>query len=239
MAKKKSQVKRIIDSQGKVRYYAEGKRISNQKGSKAWVRSEPEIGPRTRLTQQESDFLKRSLASKKTASQRLRFDGKFVDNVTGKLVQFLNLADKGEIRKQVNVKDFGDLQKILQKSVGGKTPRPIVSDQSKFAAWTTPNQARARTTFENVADIIETLNTSPIYKLMKFVVITKDGERLEGAKAKEYVRDYELDMVTKIQKKNGKVAFVKFNHFVIPNIAEKSVVWDEEEQEDPEPQYSA
>jgi len=238
MAKKKSQVKRIIDSQGKVRYYAEGKRISNQKGSKAWVRSEPEIGPRTRLTQEEADFLKRSLASKKAASQRARIDGKFLPRYIKETLKVLSLPNKGELKKQLPaVKDYGDLLKELQNAVG-KESRIITQDRDKTASYTTPNEKRARTNFESVVDIIDSLKTSSVYKFMDFVVITRSGQKLKGMAAMEYIRNWETDMLSKIMKKNKKTAFVRFNHMVKPNLLNREVEWDEEEQPEPEVQQS-
>jgi len=235
---KKQPIKRIIDSTGKARYYQGGKRLTASKGSKAWLRSEPEIGPRTRLTQAESDFLKRSLASKKSASQRLRFDGKFVDKLYQEVLKNRNLPSKGEVKKAFpSVKDFGDFQKTLQNIVGKKS-RSITQDSDKIVSYTTPNQKRARTSFESVVDIIESLQTSPVYQLMNFVVVTRDGRKLKGTAAMEYIRDWETDMLSKIMRKNKKVAFVRFNHLVTPNVIDKEIEWNEEEQPKPEEQQS-
>ena len=237
MAKKQS-IKRIIDSTGKARYYQGGKRLTASKGSKAWLRSEPEIGPRTRLTQAESDFLKRSLASKKSASQRLRFDGKFVDKLYQEVLKNRNLPSKGEVKKAFpSVKDFGDFQKTLQNIVGKKS-RAITQDKNKVVSYTTPNEKRARTSFDSVIDIIESLQTSPVYQLMNFVVVTKDGQKLKGNAALEYIRDWETNKLSEIMSKEKNVAFVRFNHLVTPNISAKEIVWDEEEQPEPEIQRS-
>lgn len=238
MAKKNQPIKRIIDSQGKPRYYQGGKRLTEAKGSRAWVKSEPEIGPRTRLTQAESDFLKRSLASKKSASQRLRFDGKFVPRYIQETMKVLSLPSKGEVKRQLPaVKDYGDLLKELQKAVG-KEPRIITLDKEKTASYTTPNEKRARTSFESVVDIIESLQTSNVYKFMDFVVRTRDGRKLKGMAAMEYIRDWETDMLSKIMRKNKNVAFVRFNHLVSPNVIDREVEWNEEEQPEPEVQQS-
>lgn len=238
MAKKNQPIKRIIDSTGKVRYYQGGKRLTEAKGSKVFMRAEPESGRRIRLTQREIDFQKRSLAAQKAASQRLRFDGKFVDKLYQEVLKNRNLPSKGEIKKILpSVKDFGDLKKTLQNIVGKKS-RSITQDEDKIVSYTTPNEKRARTSFDSVIDIVESLKTSPVYQLMQFVVITKDGQKLKGTAALEYIRDWETDKLAEIMFKNKNVAFVRFNHLVTPNIIDKEVVWNEEEQPKPQEQTS-
>ena len=232
---KKQPIKRIIDSTGKVRYYQGGKRLTEANGSKVFMRAEPESGRRIKLTQREIDFQKRSLAAQKSASQRLRFDGKFVHKV---YQEVLNLPSKGEIKKAFpSIKDFGDFEKTMQNIVGKKS-RSITQDEDKIVSYTTPNEKRARTSFDSVIDIVESLKTSPVYQLMQFVVITKEGQKLKGNAALEYVRDWESDMLSKIMSTNKNVAFVRFNHLVTPNIIDKEVVWNEEEQPKPQEQTS-
>jgi len=235
---KKQPIKRIIDSQGKPRYYQGGKRLTADKGSKQWIRSQPDITPRTRLTQEENDFLKRSLASKKSASQRLRFDGKFLPRYIQETMKVLSLPNKGEVKRQLPaVKDYVDLLKKLQDSVG-KESRVITQNEDKIVSYTTPNAKRERTSFESIIDILESLKTSPVYKFMDFVVVTKNGQKLKGTQALEYIRDWETNKLAEIMKKTKNVAFVRFNHVVTPNLIDKEVVWDEEEQPKPQEQTS-
>lgn len=235
---KKQPIKRIIDSTGKVRYYQGGKRLTEAKGSKVFMRAEPESGRKLNLTQREIDFQKRSLAAQKAAAQRLRFDGKFVDKVYQEVLKNRNLPSKGEVKKAFpSIKDFGDFEKTLQNFVGKKSRR-ITQDEDKIVSYTTPNEKRARTSFDSVIDIVESLQTSPVYRLMNFVVITKNGQKLKGNAALEYVRDWETNMLSKIMSENKNVAFVRFNHVVTPNIIDKEVEWNEEEQPKPQEQSS-
>jgi len=238
MAKKNQPIKRIIDSTGKVRYYQGGKRLTEAKGAKVFIRAEPESGRRIKLTQREIDFQKRSLAAQKAASQRLRFDGKFVHKVYQEVLKNRNLQSKGEVRKAFPVfRDFGDFEKTLQSFVGNRS-RAITQDKNKIVSYTTPNEKRARTSFDSVIDIIESLQTSPVYRLMNFVVVTKDGRKLKGTAALEYIRDWETNKLSEIMSQNKNVAFVRFNHVVTPNIIDKEVEWNEEEQPKPQEQTS-
>jgi hypothetical protein len=125
------------------------------------------------------------------------------------LVKFLPPEERNISREFPDVRNYGDLLKEIQRMYGQNLAKGISLDETE---WITPNLKRKRTEFENITDIVESLqNDFPSYQLN---VILPDGTRITNyIKAVEAVMKWERAKIEKFSKDIAKLAYVKFTHF--------------------------
>lgn len=226
------QFKRIIDRQGRVRYYIEGKQVKTKRGASEYIkRNFDKVRPENLSKQERITYLNKQRAIKaaatirKTAETRMRFKGRFLNKGLQNfldLVKFLPQGERNISREFPDVRNYGDLLKEIQRMYGQNLAKGISLDETE---WITPNLKRKRTEFENITDIVESLqNDFPSYQLN---VILPDGTRITNyIKAVEAVMKWERAKIEKFSKDIAKLAYVKFTHFGSIDIFDEIVTID-------------
>lgn len=146
------------------------------------------------------------------AGSRLRFGGRFVPVVLQLVLQEFNLipaAGKSkDLKKEFpNVKDYGDLLKVVQAII----PKSAFVPATEYGL---PNEKRGRETFTSVIDIVEQLKESPVLSRLKLVVYDQYGVEHTGKlDALDAVRKYEVKTIEDIMKSGQGAAYVSFQYF--------------------------
>lgn len=236
MAKRKtpSPIIRTKARNGQVYYFKNGKRISEKKGASEFVKTFfNQIDP-NKLSPKELQSYRGKTAATKGAETRLRFKGRFVPKYlqTFLIEQKLINPKETEIRKEfTRVNDFGDFLKEIKSFV----PRTVFLPQSE---WGLPNAKRERATFESVIELVDNLQSDPLFSKLDLLVVDEDGTAwIDRNKALEAVRDWEIDQIDKILQDGGNPAYTKFAHYGKIDI-ENGVLTIDLSESDADTQYS-
>ena len=219
------QFKRIIDRTGRPRYYIDGKQVNAKRGASEYIkRNFDQVKPENLSKQEKITFintqrvLKAASTIRKQSEQRYRFKGRFLtqglQNFLSKMA-FLPENETNINREYPDLRDYGELLKEIQRMFKINLRDGVSLDETE---WITPNLKRKRTEFENITDIVESVqNDFPNWNV---VVITEKGQKItDKVKAFMAIRDWELKQ-TQLLQKNKKdpkkqiknLAYVKFTH---------------------------
>jgi hypothetical protein len=232
MAKRKTQspIKRITAKNGQIYYFKNGKRLSEKKGASEFVKTFfSQIDPK-KLSPKELQSFK----GKQATSSRLRFKGRFVPKYlqTFLVEQKLINPNETEIRREfTEARDFGDFLRDIKSFV----PKTVFLPQTE---WGLPNSKRERATFESVIDIVENIQSDPLFSSLDLMVIDTDGTAwIDKMKALDAIRDWEIDQIDEILKDGGNPAYTKFAHYGKIDI-ENGVLTINLNESDADTQYS-
>lgn len=208
MAKRKTQspIKRITAKNGQIYYFKNGKRLSEKKGASEFVKTFfTQIDP-NKLSPKELQSFK----GKQATSNRLRFKGRFVPKYlqTFLVEQKLINPKETEIRREfTEAKDFGDFLKDIKSFV----PKTVFLPQSE---WGLPSAKRERANFESIIDIVDNIESDPLFSTLDLMVIdTKGTAWIDKMKALDAIQDWEIDQIDQILQDGGNPAYTKFAHY--------------------------
>jgi hypothetical protein len=226
------QFKRIIDRTGRPRYYIDGKQVNAKRGASEYIkRNFDQVKPENLSKQEKITFLNKQRAIKaastirKQSEQRMRFKGRFLNKGLQNLLDLFKFLPPGQRninREYPDIRDYGELLQEIQRMYKKNLEKGISLDETE---WITPNLKRKRTEFENITDIVESLqNDFPSYKLN---VITPEGTKITNyVKAVEAVMKWERSKIEQFAKEISKLAYVKFTHFGSIDIFNETVTID-------------
>lgn len=226
------QFKRIIDRAGRPRYYIDGKQVNAKRGASEFIkRNFDQVQPENLSRQERITYFNKQRAIKaastirKQSEQRMRFKGRFLNKGLQNLLDLFKFLPQGQRninREYPDLRDYGELLQEIQRMYQKNLDRGISLDETE---WITPNLKRKRTEFENITDIVESLqNDFPSYKLR---VILPDGTEITNyVKAVEAVMKWERAEIDRLANEKEKLAYVKFTHFASIDIFNQVVTID-------------
>jgi hypothetical protein len=231
MAKrKKSIISRKVAKNNQIYYFENGKRLTEKAGAAKFVKTFfSQIDP-AKLSPQEAKSYRGKTSAQKSkavikeqASQRLRFKGRFVPKYLQRLLVEQKLIDPKEReiqREYTEAKNYGDFLKEIKSLV----PKTAFLRQSE---WGLPSAKRERTTFESVIDIVETIESDPLFSSLELNVIDEKGKLITNrVKALETIRDWEIQTLNDIMEVGGNPAYTKFSHYGNINIENGTLTID-------------
>ena len=224
--------KRIIDRQGRVRYYIDGKQVQAKRGASEYIkRNFQQVRPENLSRQEKITYLNKQRAikaaatNKKLSETKMRFKGRFLNKGLQNFLEAVEFLPKGQYnisRELPDIRNYGDLLKEIKRIYPENLKNVIRLEDT---AWTLPNKNRDRTTFENVADIVESIQKDfPNWNLTVTVPAYTDDkgqfhpeQTIKGfLKAVEAVRKWEnrtsKELKDQAAKNNRNLAFLRFSH---------------------------
>lgn len=232
--KKPTPIVRTKARNGQIYYFKNGKRISEKKGASEFVKTFfNQINP-NKLSPKELQSFRAKTAAKKSTENRLRFKGRFVPKYlqTFLIEQKLINPKETEIRKEfTRVNDYGDFLKEIKSFV----PKTVFLPQSE---WALPNTQRDRSTFESVIDLVDNLQSDPLFSKLDLMVVDEKGTAwIDRNKALEAVMNWEVKKIYDILEAGGNPAYTKFAHYGNIDI-ESGVLTIDLNESDADTQYS-
>jgi len=226
------QFKRIIDRSGRPRYYIDGKQVTAKRGASEYVKRNFKDIQAEDLSRQElitfrnkERAIKAKSVLKESTNKRMRFKGRFLNKGLQNFLETVEFLPKGEYnisRELPDIRNYGDLLQEIKRIYPVNLKDTIFLDDT---AWTTPNEKRSRTTYENVSDIVESMKKDfPNWDLVvKIPAYTDDQNKKHKArtvkgfiKAIQEVRKWENRTSKELKKeaksKKRNLAFVKYAH---------------------------
>jgi hypothetical protein len=211
MAKKRINIKKIIQKNGVVRYFKDGRFISNSIGRRLWVKQNQNLSE-DKFTDKE----KKNLRALKQYQKNYKFKG--VANVPYAIVDLLhqlNIIDKDNLKNNdlANAtnssgkklfKDYNEVLDLFKKKLSE------ISFQ-----WVNEKgleDYRGRTEVQSIVDILNLLD-SPNYKYYKFIVIDPEGRQHSGrVKGSVALSEFETMVTTIVKDGIDNSAYVKFTY---------------------------
>ncbi len=230
MAKRKT-IKRVVTKSGEVRYFANGKRVSNKSGKRRFIKQNPNVSYSS-LTEGE----KRSLKASKTAKKNWKFKNLArVQYAYVKILSDLGVIDEKGIpnndlyyafdaKGKRLFNNFEDIAKYIDERA---KKNPLVFQWCNERGL--PNyRGRTYEGFANdrltsIVDIVDLLD-SKAYLKYKFLVIDENGiehsGRVLGLLA---LRDFEIRAGATIQSLVSNSAYMRFCYNYSVNFKEKTI----------------
>ena len=211
-------IKRVVTKSGQIRYYANGKRVSEKSGRRRFIKQNPNVSY-TNLTEGEKRSLRASQAAKK--------NWKFKNLARVQYAYVKILSDLGVIDEQgipnndlyyafdaKGKRLFENFEDIVKYIDDRAKKNPLVFQWCNerglpnYRGRTYENFANDRLT--SIVDIVDLLD-SKAYQKYKFVVIDENGEQHSGrVLGLLALRDFEIRTGTTIQSLVSNSAFMRF-----------------------------